>query len=63
MEQEQYQDAEFNMRAVFYHESKNRSEDPKREQGKQEPNSVQRLRDNVGLHQKPLSIRTTTQAG
>lgn|GEM_PF-4477371 len=63
MDKDEYQDSEFNMRAVFYYQSKNRSEDPKHEQGKQESNSVQRLLDNVRWHQKPLSIRTTAQAG
>lgn len=55
MNNSQYPDSMFNMRAVFYDQTKKQSKARRAKEAKQEPENVRKLRNNVKLHQRPLT--------
>ena len=54
MNQDEYWDSDFNMRAGFYRETVRHSKQRKPKKARHESTHVQKLRKNVRLHQKPL---------
>jgi hypothetical protein len=60
MEKEDYSDAAFNMRAVFYEQTKENGQARTAKKPKKESADVRNLRQNVKLHQKPLMTKSTS---
>ncbi len=59
MGKDDYSDATFNMRAVFYEQTKDNGRACAVKKPKKESADVRKLRQNVKLHQKPLMTKPT----
>ncbi|MBW2108966.1 MAG: hypothetical protein JRI36_09915 [Deltaproteobacteria bacterium] len=55
MKHKEYPDAMFNMRAMFYDETKKSKGHARSQKSNKEPKAVRELRANVKRHQRPLT--------
>lgn len=60
MGKDDYSDAMFNMRAIFYDETRENGRGCVVKHREKEPQDVRKLRENVKLHQKPLMTKSTS---